>query len=192
MHGVTAAEEHRKRHPGPIVMGAGRFGILSRIDIRFHDVAKIVHVIPKHSRDMVRVFPEDSVLAGRRSESRFASRYGRFADEMLALVKIGALVGDADHNLRRAGNAVAIPVTLGRSGGRAHRLGRRSVELGATGHKSKEAEGKCSSKKRLANHWMRRVMRPVPGSIKDLISERRLWQEKGPGVIVVLAPRAAS
>ena len=52
MHRVTAAEEHSERHAGAVVMRAGRFGILARIDIRFHDVAEIVDVIAEDSRDV--------------------------------------------------------------------------------------------------------------------------------------------
>jgi len=55
MHGVTAAEKHRVRHARAIVMRARWSRILARIDIGFHDVAKIIHVIAEDSRDVRRV-----------------------------------------------------------------------------------------------------------------------------------------
>jgi hypothetical protein len=110
VHRVAAPEKHRERHPRPIVMGARRSGILAHVDIRFHDVAGIVHVIAEHGRDMIRVLPENGVIPGRRAKPGLAGRYRRFADEILALVKVSPLLGDADDDFRRAGNAVAIPV----------------------------------------------------------------------------------
>jgi len=48
VHRVAAAEKHRVRHARAIVMAARRSAILSRIDIRFHDVAEIVHIIAEN------------------------------------------------------------------------------------------------------------------------------------------------
>jgi hypothetical protein len=110
MHRVTAAEKHRVGHSRAIVMRTRRFAVLPRVDIRFHDVAEIVHVIAEYCRNVVLVFRDDCVMARRRGEARFAGRDRRFTDEMFAFVEIGVLVRDADDDLRRAGHAVAIPI----------------------------------------------------------------------------------
>jgi hypothetical protein len=80
MHRVAAAEKHRERHSGTIVMRPGWSGILPRIDIRFHDIAGVVNVIAKNGRDVVRVLPGDLIFAGWRPETGLAGRDGRFAD----------------------------------------------------------------------------------------------------------------
>jgi len=111
MHRVAAAEKHRIRHARAIVMAALRSTILTRINVRLHDVAKIVHVIAEYRRDMVLVFRNDRVRAGRCPEPRFAGGDGGLADEMFAFIKIGVLLRDADDDLGRAGYAVAVPVS---------------------------------------------------------------------------------
>jgi hypothetical protein len=167
VHRVAAPEKHRERHPRPIVMRARRSGVFARVDIRFHDIAGIVHVIAEHGRDVLHIFPENGVIAGRRAESRFASGNCRFSDELFAFEEIGALVGDADDNLRGTGNTVAVPVPLWR-----RRLGcagtRRGLHFRATSHKGEEPERKSGSKQRLANHWMRRVIWNVRRSIPKI------------------------
>jgi hypothetical protein len=140
MHRVAAPEKHRIRHAGAIVVRAGRLGIFPRVDIRFNDVTEIIHVIAEHRRDMILVFRKDRILAGRRGESGLASGNGRFADEPFAFEKISALIGDADDDLRRAGNAVAIPVTRRR--GRRDRCGWRGRQFGAAREKCQCATGK--------------------------------------------------
>jgi hypothetical protein len=111
MHGVTTAEEHCVWHSRAVVMGTRRPGILARIDIGFHDVAEIVHVIAKDSRYVGSVFRQNRVAARRGPESGFASGDRRFANEVFALVEIGVLFRNAHHDFRRTGNAISIPVT---------------------------------------------------------------------------------
>lgn len=96
MHRVSAPEKHGEGHAGAIVMAAGRSRILARIDIRFHDVPKIVHVIAEHRRNVLLVFGDNGVIAGRCAEPWFAGRDRGFTDEMFAFIKIGVLLGDAD------------------------------------------------------------------------------------------------
>jgi hypothetical protein len=74
MHRITAPEKHRVRHARTIVVGAGRFAILARVDIRFQDVAEIIYVIAEYGRDVVLVLRDDGVMAGRRAETGFARR----------------------------------------------------------------------------------------------------------------------
>ncbi|MFZ1219011.1 MAG: hypothetical protein WAO00_06935 [Chthoniobacterales bacterium] len=126
VHRVAAPEKHSERHPRPIVMGARGSGILAHVDIRFHDVAAIIHIIAEHARDMIRVFPEDGVIPGWRAKPGLAGGNCGFANEILALVKVSPLLGDADDDFRRAGDAVAIPV--------ARRGCRRSVSRGDGGN----------------------------------------------------------
>jgi hypothetical protein len=49
-------------------------------------------------------------MSRRSAEPGFAGGDSRFADEILALEKISALLGDAHHDLRFTGNAVAVPI----------------------------------------------------------------------------------
>lgn len=166
VHRVASPEEHGKRHARPVVMRARRSGILPRIDVRFHDVTHIVDVIAKHRRDMLGILPKHGVIPGRRPEPGFAGGNGRFAHELFTLVEISALIGDTDHDLGRTGHAIPVPVTL-RRGGRWH-IRRGCLIFGATGHKAEDCEGETGTKKCLAHHGMRRVMRPVPGSIPKI------------------------
>jgi hypothetical protein len=99
-------------------MGTRRPGILARIDVGFHDVAQIVHVIAEDSRDVGGVFGQDRVIARRSAEPWFAGGNRRFADKMFALVEIGVLFRNAYHDFRRTGNAVAVPITGRRGRGR--------------------------------------------------------------------------
>jgi hypothetical protein len=132
-------------------MRARRLGILARVDIRFHDVSEIVHVITEHGRDVLRIFPENGVITRRCAESRFARGDRGFSNEMFAFVEIGALLGDADDNLRGTGNTVAIPITLWcrrrRYAGR-----RRGPQFGATSDQGEQTERESNSKQRLAGH----------------------------------------
>lgn len=132
-------------------MGAPGLGILARVDIRLHDVAEIVHVVTEYGRDMLRVFPENGVVAGRCAESRFASGDRGFPNQMFAFVEIGALLGDADDNLRGTRDTVAIPITLWcrrrRYAGR-----RQGPQFGATRGQGEQTERESSSKQRLAGH----------------------------------------
>lgn len=116
VHGVSAPEKHRERHSGAVVMRAWRFRIFPRIDVGFGDVPEIVDVIAEDGGDVSGVFGQHRVAAGRRPESGFTAGDGRLADEVFALIEIGFLVGQADDDLGRTGNAVAVPVTLRRRG----------------------------------------------------------------------------
>ena len=131
MHRITTAEEHRVRHACAIVMCARWPGILARVDIGFYDVAKIVHVIAENSRDVRRILRQDCIMAGRSAESGFAGRDRRFADEMFAFIEIRMLLSDADNDLRRAGNAVTVPIAHRRRSRSCHRR-RRGRVFGAT------------------------------------------------------------
>ena len=130
MHRVTATEKHGVRHARAVVMRAGRFAVLADIDIRLGDVAEIIDVIAKDSRDVRSVFGQDRVLTGRSTEPRFPGGNRRFANEMFALVEIGMLVRNAHDDFRRTGNAVAVPVTCRR---RSRHHGRRGFHFGAAG-----------------------------------------------------------
>jgi hypothetical protein len=111
VHRKAAAEKHRVGHARTIVMAAGRFAVLADIDVRFHDAAEIIHVIAEDSGDVLLVLPNHAVMAGRRPEARFAGRNARFANKIFAFIKIGVLFGDANDDLRRAGDAIAIPIS---------------------------------------------------------------------------------
>ena len=52
MHRVTATEKHGVRHARSVVMRAGRLAVLADIDIRLGDVAEVINVIAKDSRDV--------------------------------------------------------------------------------------------------------------------------------------------
>ena len=116
VHRIAAAEKHRVGHARAIVMAAGWFTVLAGIDVRFHDAAEIIHVIAEDSGDVLLVLPNHAVMAGRRPEPRFAGGNARFADKIFAFIKIGMLFGDADDDLWRAGNPIAIPIS-GRGSG---------------------------------------------------------------------------
>jgi hypothetical protein len=133
VHRIAAAEKHRVGHARAIVMTAGRFTVLARIDVRFHDVAEIIHVIAENSGDVLLVLPNHAVVAGRRPEARFAGGDRRFADQLFALVKIGPLFGDADHDFRRAGNSITVPIAGRRGGGDCRSGGVRLFHFRATG-----------------------------------------------------------
>lgn len=132
MHRVAAPEKHGERHPRAVVVRAGRPGILPHVDIRFHHVPSVVHEIAKHRGDVVRVLPRDLVLARWGPETGFAGRDAGFADQVLPFVKIGALLGNTDHDPGRAWNAIAVPIAWGRWG-RAGRDLRPSFHLRAAG-----------------------------------------------------------
>jgi len=150
MHGVTTAEEHRKRHPCAVIMRARRSRILARIDIRFHDVAHVVHVIAENGRDVRGILRQNCVMAGRSAEARLARRDGRFADEILAFKKISVLLGDTDDDLRRTRNAVAVPIADWR---RSWRGGcRRGRVFNAAGQKGQDGQGTESSNDVPASH----------------------------------------
>src|SRR4029077_8760584 len=80
-------------------------------------------------------------------------RNGRFADEVFAFEKIGALLGETDHDFRRAGNSLAVPVTGRRrwSDGCGGRRG-RSFDFGAANDQREEAQGKRAAKKVYTGH----------------------------------------
>jgi hypothetical protein len=132
VHGVAALEKHGVRHAGAVETGPGRAAIAG-IDIRDNDVAKVVHVIAEPGRDVVFVFPDHAILAGRRGKARLARRNGRFADERFALKEIRALFPDMDNDFCIAGDTIAVP-SIGhgsRSGCRTDRSGR--LQFRATG-----------------------------------------------------------
>jgi hypothetical protein len=74
VHGVAAAEKHRIWHARAIVVGAGGPGILPRVDIRFNDITEIIHVIPKHRRDVIFVLRENLIGAWRSRKPFLAGR----------------------------------------------------------------------------------------------------------------------
>lgn len=151
VHRITPTEEHRVRHPGSIVMAARRPRILPDVDIRLHDVAGVIHKVSEHSRDVVLVLPHDRVMAGRGRKPGFTGGNRRFADELVALVEIGALLGQAHYDLRRAGNTLSVPVTHGwRS--RDGAGGRLSVHFRAAGHQRNCRQGQESAEKQPAVH----------------------------------------
>ena len=150
VHRVAAPEKHRKRHPRSIVMRARRFGILAHVDIRFRDVTGIVHIIAEDARDVLSILPENRVVTGRRSKARLAGGDRGFADEILALVEISALVGNADDNFWGAGNPVAVPVARRRR--RRGHCGRSGGDFGAAGDQGERAKGKGEAKEGGAAH----------------------------------------
>src|SRR2546421_2788894 len=89
-------------------------------------------------------------MAGRSAEAGFAGRDCRFANEIFAFEKIRVLLGDADNDLRLAGNAVAVPITRRRRS-RHNGRGRRRV-FGATGEKSQSGQATKSSNHGPASH----------------------------------------
>lgn len=132
-------------------MRARGLGILARVDIRFHDVSEIVHVITEYGRDVLRIFPENGIIPRRGAESRFARGDRGFSNEMFAFVEIGALLRDANDNLGGTGNTVAIPITLWcRRWRYAGRL--RGPQFGATSDQGEQTERESNSKQRLAGH----------------------------------------
>jgi hypothetical protein len=150
VHRVAAPEKHRERHPGPIVMRPRRFGILAHVDIRFRDVTGIVHIIAEDARDVLRILPENRVITGRRPKARLAGGDRGFADQVLALVEISALLGNADDNFRGAGNPVAVPVAWRRR--RRGGCGRGGGDFGAAGDQDERAKGEGEAKEGGAAH----------------------------------------
>ena len=150
VHRVAAPEKHRVRHPRSIVMRARRFGILAHVDIRFRDVTGVVHIIPEDARDVLRILPENRVITGWRPKARLAGGDRRFADQILALVEIGALLGNADDNFRGAGNPVAVPVARRRR--RRGHCGRGGGDFSATGDQGERAKGEGTAKEGGAAH----------------------------------------
>jgi len=188
VHCVAAAEKHRVRHARAVVMRAGRFGIFSHVDVGFHDVPEVIDVIAEHSRDVSRILRQDRIMAGRRPETWFASGNCLFADEMLALVEISVLLGDADDDFRRTGNAVAVPIThRRRSRSRRDRRGWPCLVFGATREEGQNNRGKKYSKERPASHWMRRVMRLVSSSTPKIL--QWLCKCRSPGAAKNCGPR---
>jgi hypothetical protein len=134
MHGVTAAKEHREGHARAIVMRAFGAGILGGINIGFHDVPEVVHIIAEPGRDMVFVFPNHPVLARRRGKPGLAGGNGGFAHLGLSFKEVGALLVDVHDNFRGARDPVAIPSVRWRGGsGRCRRRCVRRFELRAAG-----------------------------------------------------------
>lgn len=151
MHGVTAAKEHRVGHARAIVMRAFGTGILGGIDIGFHDVAEVVHVIAEAGGDMILVFPDHAILAGRRGKPGLAGGDGGFAHEGLPLEEVGALLMDMHDDFRRTRDTVAVPgVRQGSGGGRSG--GRLRFELCAAGQEDQRAQSRKGSKKRPTGH----------------------------------------
>jgi hypothetical protein len=151
MHRVTAVEKHRVRHPGSIVMTPFRLGVLPIVDIRLYDVASVVHIIAEHRRNVVLVLPHDRVAPGRSRKAGFPGRDSRFADQLLALVKISALLRQAHYDLGGTRNAFAVPVTRWRrSGGRRRGVGR--FDLGAARYQSNSRQSQKSAKEGAAVH----------------------------------------
>jgi hypothetical protein len=145
VHGVTALEKHGVGHARAVEMGPRRAAIAG-IDIRYDDVAKVVHVIAEPGRDVVFVFPDHAILAGRCGKAGFARGNGRFADKRLALEEKGALFRDMDNDSRIAGDAIAIPsIWHGRRRGRrTDRPGRREFRAAGQegqGGKDERASG---------------------------------------------------
>src|SRR5712691_5701319 len=91
-------------------------------------------------------------MPGRRGEAGLAGRNGRFPDEPLALVKIGALVRNADNDFGRTGDAVAIPVAWRRGGCRRDRRRRLGFHFGAADDERERKQSENSSKKRRTGH----------------------------------------
>jgi hypothetical protein len=63
VHGVATSEKHGERHWCPFETSPGRAAIFARIDVRFHYIAEVVHIIAKSGRDMVDIFPDHPVVA---------------------------------------------------------------------------------------------------------------------------------
>lgn len=151
MHGVTAAEEHRVGHARAIVMRAFGTGILGGIDIGLHDVAEVVHIIAEPGRDMIFIFPNHAVLAGRRGKSRLAGGDGGFSYEGLPLEEVGALLMDMHDDFRGPRDAVTVPgVRQGRGSGRGG--GRPRFDFGAAGQEDQRTQSRKGSKKRPTGH----------------------------------------
>jgi hypothetical protein len=152
VHGVAAPEKHGVRHSRAVEMRARRAPILARIDIRYDDITKVVHVIAESGRDMVFVFPDHAILAGWCGKPGFARGNGRFADKRFALEEIGALFPDMDNDPCIAGNAIAVPSIRhrSRSGCRPDRFGR--LHFRAAGEDDHRGKSDCTSKQRKAGH----------------------------------------
>ena len=152
VHGVAAFEKHGVRHARAVEMGPGRAPIAG-IDVRYHDIAELVHVVAEPGRDMVFVFPDHAILAGRRGKAGLACGNGRFADERVAFEEIGALFPDMDNDSCRAGDAIAVPsVGHGSRDRRGRDRAGRWREFGAAGQEGQDGKGDRASKKAHAAH----------------------------------------
>jgi hypothetical protein len=142
MHGVTAFEKHGERHARPVETRAGR-ATIPRIDIRDDDVPEVVNVIAEPGRDMVLVFPDDTILAGRSRKAGFSGGNGRFADQRFALEEIGALFADMDHDFGLTGDTIAAVPRIGHGRGSGRRTGRARSRRDFRATRQEGEERKC-------------------------------------------------
>jgi len=80
-------------------MRARRLAVFPHIDVGSHHVPVIIDVITEFARDVVSIFGDNAIAAGRSRESRFTGRDGRFANNMFAFVKVSFLFADMDDDL---------------------------------------------------------------------------------------------
>ncbi len=95
----------------PSKIAPGGFGFSRVPDVFFHDEAVFINVIAVFARDMVLIFLNHAVFAGRSLVTLLAGRNVRFPNEMFAFVKIGTLFVEMNHNLRRAFEMIGPPIS---------------------------------------------------------------------------------
>ena len=111
VHAVAASEAQEVRHFCTIEDCSRRLGIFSNTDIFFHDGTVFINVIAVLARDVVCVFLNHAIFAGRRFVTFSSGRDVRFADEMFTFVKIGALFVEVNDDFRPAAEIIAVPIS---------------------------------------------------------------------------------
>ena len=100
VHAEAGSDFHVVGHGRAFIMTAGRFRILTQLDVRHHHVPRVVHIIAVETRSVIHIFSDDSIRAGRRVLAFPARRQLRNTDQLAALVKIRALFAETNLNGR--------------------------------------------------------------------------------------------
>ncbi len=110
MQADAVYKTHEVVHVCAVESGAGWFGVFFDVDIPFGDGAVRVNIVTKEIGLMVDVFLGDFKGASGRLESFGAARNFGDADQMAASVKIGALLGEVEHDGWFSCDSVVVPV----------------------------------------------------------------------------------
>lgn len=110
MQADAVYKTHEVVHVRPVESGAGWFRVFFDVDISFGDSAVRINIVAKEVGLMIDVFLSDFKGAGWGFEPLGAARNFGDADQMAAFVKIGALLGEVQHDGGLATDSVVVPV----------------------------------------------------------------------------------